>query len=250
MNKKILVPLLMITLVYIFTIFSFGYYSYNTIENKMIYDEDDLIPEYYEAEISSALLAAEAESGVSFRVYAYEGYEYYDIHDFRAEGGYAISDLVLLVIQKEGGAYYYFLDTYGTADSAITDNEVDRILDTPAVYDNIKSGNLPEGIIAFASVAKKAVSGALRPPLMSVFLPCLCIAFVAAAISALCVVLFYRRKLHSESYPLSRYASLSLNLSRDTFLTKSVTRVRVNSSSSSGGRSGGGGGGGGRRGGR
>lgn len=252
MSKRITALMFLTTIVCIFGLFSLCSFSYwmGDTDDKMVYDDDNLIPDSCENEIASALLAAETRTGVSFRVYAYEGYEYYDIHDFLMDGGFSIPNLVLLVIQKQGDVYYYFLDTYGSANTLISDKEVDRILDTPEVYDNIKSGSLSEGILAFTDVAETAVSGTLRPPFMSVFLPCLVIALVAAVASVVGVVLFYRRKLHSESYPLERYAKLQLNVSHDTFLTKSITRVRVNSSSSGGGRSGGGGGGGGRRGGR
>ncbi len=54
------------------------------------------------------------------------------------------------------------------------------------------------------------------------------IAIVAAAVSVIVVVARYKNKLQSPIYPLDKYTSLSLSESRDIFIGKTVTRVRVN----------------------
>ena len=217
---------------------------------NLVTDKSNLITSSEEARINEALSAAERDTGMSIRVYIYEGIdEYYytrymDEHDTK-------NDLVLLVIQHDiyDGEYYYYLDTNGEPHTLISDKEVDRILDNPEVYDNIKSGNLAEGAIAFASLATEAVNGVLRPNIGRVLLVAVIIALCVAFVACLCVYISYRKKQHSPSYPLDKYARLNLIISRDIFVTKAVTRVRINTSSSGGGRSGGGGGGG-RRGGR
>ena len=78
---------------------------------------------------------------------------------------------------------------------------------------------------------------------VAVFVPSLVISLLVAIGASVGVILKYRKKLHSESYPLDRYAKLDLNVANDNFITKTVSRVRVkdSSSSSGGGRSSGGG---------
>ena len=167
------------------------------------------------------------------------------MYSYEAMVGESFDDLVLLIVSYEFGEYYYELFTKGSPDTDISDKEADKILDNEKVYDNIKSGNLTEGILEYVSLAETAVKGTLRNSFKKVFVPSLVISFSVAAIAAVSVIAIYKRKQHSPSYPLEKYARLDLNVSRDTFRNKFVTRVRINTSSGGGGggRSGGGGGG-------
>ncbi len=56
-------------------------------------------------------------------------------------------------------------------------------------------------------------------------------ALIVAAIAVGIVIFLYSRKVRSETYPLGKYAGLSLTHSRDDFTGKTVTRVRIRSSS-------------------
>lgn len=229
-------------------------YSVNTIpDGEHVTDRLHKLSSTELSEIEAALSAAENSCSAKVRAVLYSG-GYYDYSDYIDESAESFDSLVLLVIEwdKFEGTYYYYLDTYGDAQYSITDTEVDRILDDPDVYGNIKSGNLKDGIVAYASLAAKAVSGHLRPSLVKVLVISLILAAITAVAVSVSVLLSYRKKLHSESYPLERYASLDLRVERDSFITKFITRVRIRTSTGSGGRSGGGrsGGGGGRRGGR
>ena len=216
--------------------------------NKYIQDPDDLIDQASEKRIAEALEAAEIECGTPIRAYVYKStYYLYSpdeiIDEYEELTGENFIDIALLAVSYEYGTYYYELLTYGEAYTAINDREANRILDNSNIYDNIKAGDLEAGIISYADITSVAISGALRPNLGKVIIASAIISLIVA--SAICLSLFfaYKKKLHAESYPLSRYASLSLIVERDTFITKFVTRVRIrNSSSSSGGRMSGGGG--------
>ena len=54
---------------------------------------------------------------------------------------------------------------------------------------------------------------------------------IAAAISCFSVYKKYKTKLKAPVYPVEHYTSLNLSSSSDTFLDRTVTRVRVNNSS-------------------
>lgn len=254
MKTKIVI-FTVLTLVFVLSFCTVGFaYSSNVIpSDEFVTDRGDLIPDSDEAEISEALREASAECGADVRVYAYRGASYYDWSYYIDETEDSFDSLVLLVIQYDtwDSTYYYYIDTYGDAQYDISDTEIDRILDNSAVYDNVKSGNLKDGIIAFAALSATAVSGHLRQSFVKVLIISLIIAAIIATAVSLSIYFSYKKKLHSESYPLERYASLNLQIERDSFITKFVTRVRI-SSSSGGGRSGGGrsSGGGSRRGGR
>ena len=252
-TKIVILTALCMLFAALFSISSLAYGNSSIPKGQYVIDRDDSISAADESDINEALERAEAASGAKIRAYVYEGFEYYDYLDYIRESEESIDSLVLLVVQYDYyyDEYSYYLDTYGDAHSRITSAEVDRILDNSGVYNNIKSGNLKEGIIAYASLAKKAVVGELRPNFYRVLLTSLVIALIVAVGACAIIFFSYKKKLHSESYPLSRYASLNLKIERDSFVTKFVTRVRIRSSSEGGGgRSSGGRSSGGRRGGR
>lgn len=239
------IALFLITIVCITMAFAVTSSAYTVSTNACITDKDGYVNDADEVTLERKLREAEERTGVAFRVYVYEysAYTgYVDMYDYEREMGESFDDLVLLVISYEYDTYYYELFTKGAPQTDITDKEANRILDNKGVYDNIKSGKLYEGIDEFMTLAEKAASGKLRNSFKTVFIPSLIIS-LAVAVGALVFVFFkYRKKLHSASYPLEKYASLNLNVSDDRFITKTVTRVRVKTpSSSSGGRSSGGG---------
>lgn len=180
-----------------------------------------------------------------------------DLSDFYPHKTHA----VVLVVRMTGAnnKFYYDMYTYGDASEAFSDHDVNRILDTDAVYDNLKAGNVKDGATAFFSLCADEIDGhykALavkerRKPLVVILIAAVA-GLVSAGGSILGVVLFYRKKQHGVTYPLDRYARLNLTHREDRFVGSYVTRVRVQSSNGGSGSRGGsrGGGGGGRRGGR
>lgn len=241
-NRKIF--LFLITIVCIFALNTLVI-SANTSSQRLC-DKDEYITAADEILLERKLASAEESAGVAFRVYVYEyssSKGYVDMADYEREVGESFTDLVLLVVSYEYGEYYYELFTKGSAHTAITDKEANKILDNDKVYDNIKLGRLYDGIDAYVTLAETAVEGKLRNSFKAVFVPSLVISLLVAIGASVGVILKYRKKLHSESYPLDRYAKLDLNVANDNFITKTVSRVRVkdSSSSSGGGRSSGGG---------
>lgn len=165
---------------------------------------------------------------------------------------------VVLVVRVVGRSadYYYDMYCFGEADGMFSDADVDRILDDPDVYASLKRGNVQKGAHRFFSLCAEVIEGyyaeidhaEATKPLWSVVFGAVTGVLVGGG-SVLGVVLFYRKKQHGVTYPLDRYAKLSLTHHEDRFVGSFVTRVRVQTNNSSGGgRSGGGGGG--RRGGR
>lgn len=154
---------------------------------------------------------------------------------------------------KYTGQYYYDMFTYGAAYDIFTDRDVDRILDDPEVYQNLKfpenGTDIADGVLRFTSLCQEVIERYHEKELArqkrAPFVALLCGAIVgvlAAGGSMLGVFLFYRRKCRGTSYPLDRYARLHLTHCQDTLVSNYITRVRIQSSGG-GGRSGGGGGG-------
>lgn len=174
--------------------------------------------------------------------------------------------VILAVYQTSDGTYRYDIYTFGAADEAFSDSDIDEVLDTPGVHDNIKAGKIEAGVKAFlaacgkvearfaaeekADAERAAKWEASRVP--RGIAVTLIVFVIAGGIAMLVVTLVYRKKVHGETYPLDCYAKLRLTKEVDRFVGSYITRVRVNTNngSSGGSRGGGGGGGGGHRGGR
>lgn len=156
-------------------------------------------------------------------------------------------DVIILIIEKDYSENYYELFIYGEPDSKITVEESDRILDDPEVYDNIKFGSVDAGVLRFIELTETAYLGVLQESFIRTLVISIILAVIIAAIPTIIIVVKYKRKLKSASYPLERYASLSLNEGEcsDFFIGSFITKTRINTSSGShgggGGRSGGGG---------
>lgn len=165
--------------------------------------------------------------------------------------------VVLAVYRTRAGVYHYDIYTFGKADDAFSQSDIDEVLDAPGVYNNLKAGRIEEGVKAFIGtcaeiearhLAEEAKWEAARVP--RGIAVTLVVFVVSGGIAMLSVALYYRKKLHGEVYPLDRYAKLNLTKQVDRFVGSYITRVRVNTNNGgSSGRSSGGGGGG-HRGGR
>ena len=176
---------------------------------------------------------------------------YYSNSEMRSVCGIADDEAaIVLLVRTYQGKYYYDMYTFGKANDIFSDADVDAVLDAPDVYNNIKSGEVYAGFRAFSNHCHSfvgeyydAIENRRQGAPLAALLIGAILGAIAGGITVLCVFLYYRKKRHGESYPLDRYARLSLTESSDIFIGSYVTRVRVQSSSSSGGRSGGGGGG-------
>lgn len=147
---------------------------------------------------------------------------------------------VILVLRRASATYYYDMYTYGEANSLFSNADIDRVLDDPDVYDNIKGGRLGAGAAAFLTLCEAHCVKELTPtPVWQGVLIGLVIGAAVGGLAVLGVYLYYRRPLHGETYPLDRYAKMNLTAHTDRFAGSFVTRTRVSSNSSSGGSGGG-----------
>ncbi len=225
--------------------------SASAAEVPTVYDTGSFFSEDEIEAIDNACNQAKQETNVHFMVVTTAdslwGVEVLDIFGLSDN-----DDLVLLVITKDAGVYYD-LYTYGKAVWEISSYEVGLILDDPAVYDNLKGGNLKEGSLAFLKICADTILTANEPDVFTpnMILPMIGLGMLASFIVCLIVFFSYKRKKRSESYPLNAYTNLELTERQDIFTGSFVTKRRIDTSSGSS-RSGGGsrGGGGGHRGGR
>lgn len=232
--KKAFIPIV-IFLIFIFSVMPVGTYAF---ENG-IDDKASVLSSSDEAEINIKIAEFENKCGAEILIYTHNS------SNFNAYQ-YSSRNIIILEIEYEYGEYFYELYLFGEADRLIDYSESDRILDNKKVYDNIKSGNFKEGILAFISASEKAYLGKYQEPFYETLLISLAIGVSVALITCGIVFSAYKVKLKSEIYPLERYASMKLRSSHDVFLGSSVVKTRVNTSSGS--RNGGSRGGGGSRG--
>ncbi len=223
-----------------------------------VIDRDDNLTATEEAKIADKLRWAESETDIIFIIAVY------DISEGIPSGVSVVNscglntgsdDIVLLIIEAGSddsfgdslfpgfSKNYYEMFTWGIADTVVTDNSVDSILDFSEVYDNIKGGDFYDGIIAFT----EQTVGCIKSYRTGLIFGIIIFSLVAAAAAMGIVLYTYKKKLKSPIYPTSEYAELNLTAHSDLFLGKTVTRTKINTSSGSGGRSGGGGGSRGRR---
>lgn len=211
-----------------------------------VLDRDGNLTASEEMRIYDAIADAEAATGVIFLVAVY------DIDYGIPSGESAISsfgfshlndDVVLLIIECDDFENYYEMFTYGDAYHLISNRAADRILDSSDVYDNIKGGNLTDGIVSFvnstAMEIEREVSGEIYfdPDQILIMVG---ISLAAGIIAVVAVIIVYKTKLKSPIYPLSQFTDLNLTEKYDRFLGKTVTKTKISSSSgSSSGRSGG-----------
>ena len=208
-------------------------------------------------QLSDLLDELSAEAGVELYFATYEADDRYD--DFYGDDyctrvqNIKGTDAVLLVVTYEYpiDTYFYNMYTYGEANYAINQKEVDYILDTSDVYDNLKGGEIYEGAEVFFAMSAQAFAGRVGAPMALVITISAMIALVIALAVCGAVVAAYKRKKATVDYPLDRYAKLELTHAEDYYVTEHTTRTYSPRSSGGGSRGGGRhGGGGGHRGGR
>ena len=140
--------------------------------SKRISDKYDHLTASDESRINSAIREAESEVNAIFLVAVYElGKDIPSGKSIVASFGFDhnIANIVLLVIKygvsietvggelKEINKHKYEMFTYGDPHRAITNSEVDEILDDEAVYDNLKGGNFAAGAVAFIRGSVSAI---------------------------------------------------------------------------------------------
>ena len=220
-------------------------------EAGRVYDPAHLLSDTEESQLAALLDELSAESGVELYLATYRSKGSYD--DFYGNDyctrvqNIRGTDAVLLVVTYEYpiDTYYYNMYTYGDANYDINQKEVNYILDTYDVYDNLKGGHVYEGAVAFFEMSAKAFTGRVGAPMAVIVVISAVIAFIIAFAVRAGIVASYKKKKASVDYPLDRFAKLELTHESDRFVREYTTRTyspRSSSGGSGGGRHGGGGG--------
>ena len=219
-------------------------------ESGRVYDPSGMLTVSEAANLGTLLDELSAEYGVELYLATYVADDRYD--DFYGDDyctrvrNLKGTDAVLLVVTYEefNNTYYYNMYTYGEANYAINQKEVNYILDTYDVYYNLKDGNVYEGAAVFFEMSAEAFTGRVGAPIGIIVVISAIISLIIAFGVRAAVVAVYKKKKASVDYPLDRYATLELTHEEDSFVREYTTRTYVprSSGSSGGGRHGGGGG--------
>lgn len=225
-------------------------------ESERVYDPAKMLNATEAADLAALLDRLSAENGVEMYLATYLADGPYD--DFYGDDychrvkDIEDTDAVLLVVTYErlNDTYYYDMYTYGEANYAINEKEVNYILDDSDVYNNLKGGLVYAGCEAFFTLSAQAFTGRVGMAWgIIIFLSAAISIGIAFAVRG-AVVASYRKKHASVDYPLDRYAKLELTHESDSFVREYTNRTYSPRSSSSGGGGSRHGGGGGHRGGR
>lgn len=213
--------------------------------SSRVMDRDGNLSTTEELYVYDAIAEAESLTDIIFLVAVYDSaYGIPSGEETVRSFGYSpnYDDVVLLIIEcHPSGVYYYEMFTYGHAHTLITNKAVDRILDSSSVYNNIKSGNLADGAVAFVSKTAneldKEISSGGGFDVEEIAIR-IGIALAAGIIAVVIVIVVYKTKLKSPIYPLSQFTDLRLTERDDRYIGKTVTRTKISSSNSSSGSSG------------
>lgn len=208
-------------------------------------DVNGLLSEIDIARVNEALAMASEEMGIPICAYVFEyAGRKVEGEDYLAAKGLSIDDdLVLMIVTVRWDEINYNLYTFGDAAFKINEKEVNYILDDGNVYNNIKCGEIADGLCAYASLASEAYCGRLGVSWVLILIGSLIIGAIAGWICVKSIAEGYKRKNPSQSYPLDRFAKLELTKERDREIGKFVTTTIISSGGRggySGGRSGGG----------
>ena len=220
-------------------------------EAGRVYDPEGMLDPTEQAALATLLEELSAEAGVELYMATYVADDRYD--DFYGDDyctrvkNLRSTDAVLLVVtyEKLNRTYYYNMYTYGEANYAISQKEVNYILDTSDVYNNLKGGYVYEGSVAFFEMSATAFTGRVGAPWAVIIVISAVISLIIALAVRAGIVASYKKKKASVDYPLDRFAKLDLTHESDRFVREYTTRTyspRSSSGSSGGGRHGGGGG--------
>ena len=172
MKKHNMIALILAFAVFITWAFSNPITVYAADYRPRIRDEYDRLSDSDEQKINNVIKKAEESVDAVFLVEIYdmsavfipkvgdrivESFGFSTKDDVIVLEIYYIYDSFSEIFTGEGYTYYYKMYTYGSPNVYISDSEVDAILDNENVYNNIKSGNYTDGIIAFVEESAKAM---------------------------------------------------------------------------------------------
>lgn len=232
--KKILFGLIFAALL-AFNISALGY--------TYVYDNADLLTPKEEEEIS--LYADEVYNSSGLLAVIVTDYGIYGMTEKLPDYSDGAEDMVLLAVDMSARQYdmYQYNATYGESAFRISYRESQSILDDIFLY--FAEGDYAAATELFISRCEASfINAELFDPekageqyeyieysdgdaAIFFLLVGLLIGAAAGGITVLCVKLNYKRKVHSDIYPLGQFADLRLVENKDTFVNKSVVVTRI-----------------------
>ena len=244
--KKRIYSLFMLVLILAFSCMSVFAESSN---NNYVVDDADYLTSDEEYSIQTELQALSDKYEMAFVLYTYDGItdewdakacadNFFDYHEYGEDG-------VLLLISYCGtpnmtGYNYCYISTTGKCIKMLSDERIDTILDK--VAPNITAGNIKAAADGYVSGLKDWMAARFRNYILSCII-ILVVVFIIVLIvhaSIASKLKSVHKKAEADSYVLQN--SINFFNRYDNFVTKNVTRVKIETNSG-GTRSGGGGGG-------
>lgn len=213
-----------------------------------VYDPANMLTDAEEVTLAAHMDALSAQYGVELYMATYDADhlfddEWGDEYCRKVQNLYGRDAVLLIVTYDElDRMFYYDMYTYGEANYAIRQTEVNYILDQRDVYRNIKSGRVAAGATAFFDQTALCFTERVGVSPWIIVAVSAVISLVIALAVCGGVKASYSKKRDKVDYPLDDYATLELTRERDSFVREYVTRAYVPRSSGGGSRHGGGGG--------
>ncbi len=213
-----------------------------------VYDGADLLTDEEEATLQalSDTLKEETDGAACVVITTFDFYSnaIFELEKCGVPETFAHDYAAVVIFVSFSGTIEFETYTEGSMTSRISDGKLQTIMDH--IEQDIKYGDVMQGISTYFHEMTDAHTAGHTGTFIIVGAVLGVVTFLAILIG---VVVSYKRKSRSPSYPLSDFTQLYLTEESEHFRTKVVTVTHVSSSSGSSGR-GGGGGGGGRSGGR
>ncbi len=218
-------------------------FNISALSYTYVYDNADLLAPLEEEEIS--LYAENVYNSSGLLAVIVTDYGIYGMTGNLPAYSDGAEDMVLLAVDMSARQYdmYQYNATYGESAFRVSYTESHMILDS--IFEDIAGGNYADAAEMFISLSEENFLNAeLFDPENAgdqyeyveysdttyvIFFAIIGLLFgaVIGGITVLCVKLFYKRKVHSDIYPLGQYADLTLTENKDTFVNKSVVVTRI-----------------------
>ncbi len=214
-------------------------------DRMLVFDEADILTDAEEARVNATLNKALAETGMDIMVVTESG-AYANENMARTEFFQRglNEDGVILLVTFAGSDRNYFLYANGKAWEIMDDRAFDKV--EGATLPHMRESRFEEAFIAYGESCTKVITSHGKLPAAGIVL-CILIGGLLSFLIPMNILKGQLKTVRSQPAAASyiKKNSMNLTVSRDTFLTRHVSRVAKpqNNSSGGGSRSGGGGGG-------
>lgn len=214
-------------------------------DRMLVFDEADILTDAEESEVNAALNRALERTGMDIMVVTERG-AYANENMARTEFFQRglNEDGVILLVTFAGSDRNYFLYANGKAWEIMDDRAFDKV--EGATLPHMREDRFEEAFVAYGQACAKVITSHGKLPAAGIAL-CVLIGAILSFLIPMNILKGQLKTVRSQPAAASyiKKNSMDLTASRDTFLTRHVSRVAKpqNNSSGGGSRSGGGGGG-------